>query len=361
MAQYIDGEYHLPAQEIPAPGDEYNDTYAGREEYENHSVDPDPQERRAGRRKRLHKLILLQTAAALSVVVAVNAAFGQDPLGSDFLAPSEQVLPPLPVTPVTPVDDEPEAYDDVFPALPNLDPDFAGDYAWAGMGSEEYILLVNGEEYTYLHAGTYYTANGVTAASLPGASYDSSTNTLTLNDFRGGKLETNLMGNGFKVELIGDSSLDQLKVWGAMYGGSVTFTGSGHLTLNESGAAADGVGLYLECEDSPSCVMVDREATVEVFGTPAVMIHRTTLEQAIYCLRPVKTTGGTGGAGAFVEYTVPVTDEDGNVVMDENGQPVTEIWTVENIGAEQGMTLYDYSVLGGDGSPSGHVLFAPGE
>ena len=185
------------------------------------------------------------------------------------------------------------------------------------------------------------------------------TNTLTLENYHGGFIDANLMGNGFKIRLIGDNSLDYIKLWGAMYGGSVTFTGSGSIRLNESGNAPDGVGLYLECEDSPSCVMVDRQATVEVFGEYAIVIHRTTLEKAIYTLRPVTVTGGTYSDGEFVEYTVTITDDSGNVVTDDNGEPVTEIVTVKDIARQQGIDLYDYSVVGSDGKPAKHVVFAP--
>ena len=251
----------------------------------------------------------------------------------------------------------PAAADSAFPALPNLDPDFAGEYAWAGMGSEEYLVV----DSHYLHAGTYYTDRGVSFESLPGASYNKATNTLTLNNYHGGFIDANLMGNGFRIELIGDNSLDQIKLWGAMYGGSATFTGSGSIKLNESGNASEGVGLYLECEDSPSCVMIDRQATVEVFGEYAIVIHRTTLEKAIYTLSPVTMTGGTYSTGEFVEYTVTVTDDNGNIVTDANGDPVTELMTVRDIAEKKGMALYDYSVVGSDGKPAKHVLFAPGQ
>lgn len=73
--------------------------------------------------------------------------------------------------------------------------------------------------------------------TMPDAWYDISTNTLTLDNFTGEVLEVNLMGNGFTINLIGENHLDELIMWGAGYGGSVTFTGTGSLTLNEDRCA----------------------------------------------------------------------------------------------------------------------------
>ncbi|MBR4767492.1 MAG: hypothetical protein IK088_00785, partial [Lachnospiraceae bacterium] len=242
---------------------------------------------------------------------------------------------------------------DSFPKLPNAEPDFLGNYAWAGMGSEEYLVV----DSTYLHAGTYYTSNGVVPKNLPGAVYDKASNTLTLENFHGSFIDANLMGNGFKVKLVGSNSLDTIKMWGAMYGGSITFTGDGSITLNQE--LKYDSGLYLECENSPSAVLIDREATVEVYGEAAVMIHATQLETAVYTLNPIVMTGGRYADGEFVKYRVNVTDSAGNIVFDEDGNPVLTDWTVKDIAREQGIDLYDYSIVGTDGEPSGHVLFRP--
>ena len=247
-----------------------------------------------------------------------------------------------------------------FPTLTNLDPDFAGKYAWAGAGSEEYLVVAKSKtDYAYLHAGTYYTDKGVTAQNVSGASYDKATNTLTLTDYHGGFIDANLMGNGFTVKLVGDNSLDYMTVWGAMYGGSVTFTGSGSLTLNKSGNAPDVYGLMLECEDSASCLMVDSGVTLDVYGQHAIVIHRTTMEKAIYVQSPVEVTGGKYGTGEFVVYTVNVTDSNGNVVFDEDGNPITTTQTVKDIAKSKGIALYDASIVGSDGLPAAHVTFKP--
>ena len=224
------------------------------------------------------------------------------------------------------------------------------------MGSEEYVNI----DGAYLHAGTVYTSSSsFSLKNVSGASYDKTTNTLTLNNFYGSYIDTNLMGNGFKIELIGDNTLDYIRIWGAMYGGSVTFTGTGTLTVNKTGRSPLGVGIYLECEDSPSAIMVDKDATVDVYGRMAIIISRTTLKDAIYTMSPVTMTGGTYSTGEFVTYRKYVTDAKGNVLYDENGDPLIEEATIKDVAAAQGMDLYDFSVVDEDGNPSTHVLFKP--
>ena len=226
------------------------------------------------------------------------------------------------------------------------------DSVFSQQGVDLEYIVVDGN---YLHAGTIYTDGGTTIATVSGASYDKATNTLTLNNYKGSFIDCNLMGNSFKIKLVGENSLDYIRMWGAMYGGSVTFTGSGSIKLNESGNAPTGI--FLEAENSPSCIMIDRDVTVEVFGSQAIIVHCTTLETAIYTLKPITITGGTPASGEFVVYDVYVTDENGNKVYDENGNPMTKDYTVKDISAEQGIALYDYSVVGDDGKPSNHVIF----
>ena len=117
------------------------------------------------------------------------------------------------------------------------------------------------------------------------------------------------MGNGFRIELIGENHVDIMKIWGAMYGGSVTFTGTGMLFINQN--ENYDMGLLLECEDSMSCVMVEDGVTVEIYGEQAVMIHRTLLENGIYLDKNVILVGGMPSAGEVVDET-----EDGNPVYD---------------------------------------------
>ena len=301
------------------------------------------------RHELIKKLILLPVLAVTVTVTVLFSSMGLDPLGNDFLvngmgkaAPSTGTTPSgssgtspsggtsteSETTPTPSADDGTPAYTDSFPSLENLNPDFDGKYAWSGMGTEEYLVL----DSMYLEAGTYWkNYAGATETKFTGASYDRETNTLTLNNYKGTFIDANLMGNGFKIKLIGENSLEYIKLWGAMYGGSVTFTGDGSLKLNVNKTVPNA--LYLMCEYSPSCVMVDREATVELFGSdgPALVISDTLLKDALYTLEPIKTEGG--------EYS-------------SESRTMTDSSTGEQI------TCYDVTL--NDGSePSEHIIFSP--
>ncbi|MBQ2061298.1 MAG: hypothetical protein II458_01320 [Oscillospiraceae bacterium] len=214
-----------------------------------------------------------------------------------------------------------EAYDadDAFPVLPNWDPDFAGDYAWSGQGSEEYVRLYSAAEqdYTYLQMGGVWAGMGGREGDVPGASYDRDRNVLTLENFSGDVLDVNLMGNGFTIRLIGENRLGQLVIWGAGYAGSVTFTGDGRLTVD---GGDDSIAILLNAEGSQSCLMVDRGVTVEARSNrAAVVIRDTAMDPAVYCRRGVTVAGGTDAVVDRTEvdgttyYTHAVEDENGNL------------------------------------------------
>ena len=128
--------------------------------------------------------------------------------------------------------------------------------------------------------------------SIPGAYYDEATNTLTLDNYSGDYLNVNLMGNGFKLKLIGDNSLDGIVVWGFMYGGSLTITGDGTLTVeNTTGNPA----IKLMCEGSPSCLMIDKDVSLKLKSdVGCISIINTTLNRGIYYLAPLEAKGSNG-------------------------------------------------------------------
>lgn len=308
----------------------------------------------AEREKRKHdflkKFLLIPAASVIATVSVLFASLNIDLLGLDFLTGSTSSKPTTPTTPTSSVVSE-------FPALPNPDPDFKGDYAWSGYGSEEYICI----DGAYILAGTVYTdMASFKLKTVEGASYDKATNTLTLTDFFGAYIDTNLMGNGFKINLVGDNYVDYIRIWGAMYGGSVTFTGSGTLKINSFGKSSLGAGLWLECEQSPSAVMIDSDCTVEIYGsTAAIIVSQTTLPTAIFMKPTTVMTGGECGSGVFLPYSIYAKDENGNVIYEENGDPKIIEGTINDISKEAGMDLYDCSVFDENGQPATAVTFKP--
>lgn len=220
-----------------------------------------------------------------------------------------------------------------FPDLPNLDPDFDGYYASSNFvdvqydGSEEFIRIyfLGDSDYTFIHAGQYWKDyEGVVEESRSGISYDAARNVLTLQNFEAEILGVNLMGNGFTIELIGNSYVNQVTIWGYHYGGSVRFTGSGSLVINDHYASATG-GLVLDAEDSESCVMVEDGVILEIYGgsaehyTPAIQVNNSTMDPVIYYspameLYAKATMAGSAGEGREVleNYTCVIIAPDGS-------------------------------------------------
>ncbi len=174
--------------------------------------------------------------------------------------------------------------DAVLPVLPNLDPDFAGEMAWNDDHyPEQYVrMALEGDRtYRYLEMGSawsnYY---GAELGDVPGATYDPDTNVLTLENCTAAALDINLMGNGFTINLIGDNHIGYISAWGAMYGGSITFAGTGSLTVNESQTSE--FGLVLNAEHSPSALIVKGGVEIEIYGSSkAVHIEGSTLDNPI--------------------------------------------------------------------------------
>ena len=224
---------------------------------------------------------------------------------------------------------------DAFPTLENLNPDFAGDYAWSGEGTEEYIRFARSgdKRYTYLQMGSVWGTYGITLedgtfspnteGTDANARYDKETNVLTLENFNALALDTNLMGNGFTINLIGENHIQYITCWGAMYGGSVTFTGDGSLYVNEN--RSYNYGITLNAENSTSCIMVDRNAYVEVQGSEmAILVADSFADQCVYYLKPQRLSGGAPAKGVFDENNnfIPGAAEPNiYTLVDESGEP----------------------------------------
>ena len=247
------------------------------------------------------------------------SAFG----GGDTIFVSGSVPAFVTPEPVSPAAGEPlatDVADEAFPSLPNPWPDTPVE-PWGSLG-EYYIIFNDG---IYVVAGGAY---GGETASYPGASYDYATNTLTLSNCTADYLEVNWMGNGFTINLVGDNHLGGILLWGFYSGGSVTFTGSGSLTVNEG--MANPYGIFINAEESRSCVMVDRGVTLDVYGNEAA-IYITGIPEgkAIYYLSPLTMTGGVRGT-----------------VAEESSDRYKEY-----------QVTYDYSVVDAFGGLATHVKF----
>lgn len=324
-------EYKLPADEYTKQSGEYAlarehvklapSEYYGQKEAEAGSKE-----------KKLRRASLVSIASILAAIEIFASAAGFDFLGLNVISGDEE--------PLLPPEVEVTEGDLSFPKLGNLDPDFAGEYAWGGYGSEEYIRIImkGDKDYRFIVAGGAWRSFGYSEETVEGASYDKKTNTLTLKNSDLEYLDVNLMGNGFTLKLEGDNYLGGIKVWGAYYGGSLTITGPGKLTV-----ATD---IRFDAEFSQTCLMVDAELLVR----GRIMISATSMETAIYYKAPLKLEGGERSSGSFFNYSRDEYDEDGNYT----GTVQSDI---SGITGENGERYYDYAIVDDSGDPTENVRF----
>jgi len=116
--------------------------------------------------------------------------------------------------------------------------------------------------------------------TLEDACYDLKTNTLTLNNSHYSGINASMMGDDFKIKLVGDNTLDFIYSWGNGYGGSVTFTGTGSLTLNNL-----SMPLYIDASSSDSSFCFTDSVTVSAPNvdqdSPAVYVSQTTAKSPV--------------------------------------------------------------------------------
>ena len=105
---------------------------------------------------------------------------------------------------------------------------------------------------------------------IEGAAYDRETNTLTLTYFNHPELNlgTNMMGDDFALKVVGECALGGIFVFGDRWGGSLRFTGTGTLTVNESKEGETALNLYAEYSDST--LHFDKDVTVKLYGSEKI-------------------------------------------------------------------------------------------
>ena len=134
-----------------------------------------------------------------------------------------------------------------------------GDWAYA------YINVRIGEDSTLI-----FSSKGTN--SIAGMSYDRESNTLTLNDFKNkaAVIVTNMMGDDFKINLIGDNEIGSIGSYGDAWGGSINICGNGSLVINADKVDDYSVGLL--AEGTNSVLSVADTCNVTIYsGTKAVV------------------------------------------------------------------------------------------
>ena len=149
-----------------------------------------------------------------------------------------------------------------------------GDWAYA------YINVRNGEESNLL-----FSSEGTN--SIDGMSYDRETNTLTLNNYKNKAtgIATNMMGDDFKINLVGDNELGGLGSYGDAWGGSINICGSGSLVINAD--KSDDYAVTFFAEGTNSVLSVADTCNVTIYsGSKAAVYTSDNLTN-----RPIKDNG----------------------------------------------------------------------
>lgn len=130
--------------------------------------------------------------------------------------------------------------------------------------SYAYVQFYNSEKDDMIYVYSFRTPQEGTATSVKGAVYDKGTNTLTLTNCNmpDYMLSTNMMGDNFKIKLVGSSHIGMLCAWGYGYGGSVEIIGDGKLYVNEKQKMSDAI--VLQPEGTKSYFRISGNAEVYV-------------------------------------------------------------------------------------------------
>lgn len=149
-----------------------------------------------------------------------------------------------------------------------------GDWAYA------YINVRNGEESTLL-----FSSEGTN--SIDGMSYDRESNTLTLNNYKSSTtvIVTNMMGDDFKINLVGDNEIGSIGSYGDAWGGSINISGNGSLVINAD--KSDDYGIAFFAEGTNSVLSVADTCNVTIYsGSKAVVYTSDNLTN-----KPIKDNG----------------------------------------------------------------------
>lgn len=100
---------------------------------------------------------------------------------------------------------------------------------------------------------------------ISGVSYDKSKNTLTLKNVKTTmNIETNVMGDDFKINVVGYNEIGRLSIWGDSYGGNVTITGNGELVINKK--KANPCAVLMSAELTNGNFIVDKNVKLKMYA-----------------------------------------------------------------------------------------------
>ena len=149
-----------------------------------------------------------------------------------------------------------------------------GDWAYA------YINVRNGEESTLL-----FSSKGTN--SIDRMSYDRESNTLTLNNYKSSTtvIVTNMMGDDFKINLVGDNEIGSIGSYGDAWGGSINISGNGTLVINAD--KSDDYGVAFFAEGTNSVLSVADTCNVTIYSGSKAVVYTSDNQTD----KPIKDNG----------------------------------------------------------------------
>ncbi len=122
-----------------------------------------------------------------------------------------------------------------------------------------------------------------------GVTYDRSKNKITLKNTVRGYLTADQSGNGLVIEVIGDCRLDFIGMQAITWYASVTFTGSGTLTIDNYNLNEGYGQILLAASMSDGCFMVEDGVTIRV--KEGIFIKSSTREKNVFIPSDYKIQG----------------------------------------------------------------------
>lgn len=116
---------------------------------------------------------------------------------------------------------------------------------------------------------------------LAGAVYDRASNTLTITNLSAANMtmETNVMGDNFTLNVVGNCSIGHIIVWGDGYGGTLNIVGDGTLTVNQSKIFDNAI--ILNAEYSTSALKFGTGVKVNLYAKEDVaVVNQVQLDSA---------------------------------------------------------------------------------
>ena len=110
-----------------------------------------------------------------------------------------------------------------------------------------------------------YSYDDTEITEVKGFTYDKKSNTLTIENVNNNyRLVTNKMGDDFKLNVVGENSLANITVYGEAWGGCLTITGTGSLTINKNQLREEAI--YLGAESTAAKLVVEDTVTLTLYA-----------------------------------------------------------------------------------------------